>query len=152
MAGLIVIFVALLLLGGLITGIVLWSTSGSGGSGEMSCGACGYAVRGLSQLNCPECGADLREAGINKGASAGKKVTGMVLTIGSLGVFFLFLLLSAFLFLAQPRSSPLPAAQSLPPATHSTSGTSTTLNNIPIEPEADEPVVEGDDGSAADTP
>src|SRR5690606_21037158 len=31
---------------------------------EPACGGCGYAVRGLSELRCPECGADLREAGI----------------------------------------------------------------------------------------
>lgn len=28
------------------------------------CGACGYAVRGVKTLTCPECGSDLREAGI----------------------------------------------------------------------------------------
>jgi preprotein translocase subunit SecG len=124
---LIVILIVLVLLGSLITGIVMWSTSGSGGSGEMSCGACGYPVRGLSQLNCPECGADLRKVGINKGAGAGKKATGMILTIGSLAAFVLCLLLVGFLFLAQPRSSTaLPAAQSLPAQSQSTSGTSTT--------------------------
>ena len=98
MAMLLVFIVIALLLGCLIAGIVLWSTSGSGGSGEMSCGACGYAVRGLTQLNCPECGVDLREAGINKGASVGRRATGMILTIGSLSVFLLFFLLSVFFF------------------------------------------------------
>ncbi len=34
-------------------------------SGEPRCGQCGYIVRGLSELNCPECGADLREVGIH---------------------------------------------------------------------------------------
>lgn len=29
-----------------------------------SCGSCGYAVRGIETLVCPECGADLREVGI----------------------------------------------------------------------------------------
>ena len=29
-----------------------------------TCGACGYGVRGVSSLRCPECGADLREVGI----------------------------------------------------------------------------------------
>lgn len=29
-----------------------------------SCGQCGYIVRGIGSLNCPECGADLREVGI----------------------------------------------------------------------------------------
>jgi len=31
---------------------------------EPSCGSCGYPTRGLGSLDCPECGADLREAGI----------------------------------------------------------------------------------------
>ena len=31
---------------------------------EPSCGHCGYCVRGLPGLVCPECGSDLREVGI----------------------------------------------------------------------------------------
>ena len=31
---------------------------------EPSCGKCGYCVRGLQSLVCPECGSDLREVGI----------------------------------------------------------------------------------------
>ena len=31
---------------------------------EPVCGHCGYCVRGISQLICPECGSDLREVGI----------------------------------------------------------------------------------------
>ena len=33
------------------------------------CGRCGYSVKGLESLNCPECGADLREVGIQHGGS-----------------------------------------------------------------------------------
>ncbi|MEM9347715.1 MAG: hypothetical protein AAGB26_13975 [Planctomycetota bacterium] len=33
-------------------------------AGLPSCGQCGYAVRGIETLACPECGADLREVGI----------------------------------------------------------------------------------------
>lgn len=43
----------------------LWRRS----SGEPGCGRCGYAVRGLSTFNCPECGSDLREVGINIAAA-----------------------------------------------------------------------------------
>ncbi len=32
-----------------------------------SCGRCGYPARGISTLQCPECGADLREVGITTG-------------------------------------------------------------------------------------
>jgi hypothetical protein len=45
----------------------------------MACGRCGYAVRGLQQLACPECGADLREAGIARGGSSGRRTLGIVL-------------------------------------------------------------------------
>ncbi len=33
------------------------------------CGQCGYIVRGVAGVNCPECGADLREVGIVTGKS-----------------------------------------------------------------------------------
>jgi len=36
----------------------------SGDSAEPTCGKCGYCVRGISGLICPECGSDLREVGI----------------------------------------------------------------------------------------
>jgi len=39
------------------------------------CGKCGYSVKGLTGLNCPECGGDLREVGIERpGGVAGKNV------------------------------------------------------------------------------
>jgi hypothetical protein len=46
--------------------IVLWrGVFKRGIHGDLpSCGRCGYAVRGLLGLTCPECGADLREVGI----------------------------------------------------------------------------------------
>jgi hypothetical protein len=42
-------------------------TSQSAPTGEPRCGNCGYIVRGIASLICPECGADLREAGIDVG-------------------------------------------------------------------------------------
>lgn len=33
-------------------------------SNQPSCGGCGYPTRGISELTCPECGADLRKVGI----------------------------------------------------------------------------------------
>jgi len=38
------------------------------GSPDPSCGKCGYGVRGLPTLRCPECGSDLKEVGIRPGA------------------------------------------------------------------------------------
>ncbi len=37
---------------------------GKRGGDLPTCARCGYGVRGLAGLNCPECGADLREVGI----------------------------------------------------------------------------------------
>lgn len=34
---------------------------------EPRCGQCGYVVRGIMSLTCPECGGDLREVGIDTG-------------------------------------------------------------------------------------
>ncbi len=39
--------------------------------GEPKCGGCGYLVRGLSMLQCPECGGDLRVVGITRTVPAG---------------------------------------------------------------------------------
>lgn len=115
------LLILLLVLGGLVVGVVLIVTGGRKGSaGEMACGRCGYAVRGLEQLTCPECGADLREAGIARGGSSGKRTLGIVL-VSLCG----FLLLSccglmAIGFLAagaSVRSTPVqasPALQSTP--------------------------------------
>ena len=91
------LIVALTLIG-LIVGITLWVTGGrSKGSGEMSCGACGYAVRGLEALNCPECGADLRVVGINRPKGGTARGIGIALTavtalfiLGCIGSMFLW--------------------------------------------------------------
>jgi hypothetical protein len=95
---------AALVFAALITGIVLWATS-KRGSGVMSCRSCGYAVQGLTSLNCPECGADLREAGIAQAGSPGRRVTGMVLTLVSGGLIAVMCLLTAFLFVGFSRPS-----------------------------------------------
>jgi rRNA maturation endonuclease Nob1 len=39
---------------------------------EGRCGKCGYIVKGLPTLTCPECGSDLRAVGISVGASHGR--------------------------------------------------------------------------------
>lgn len=116
----IVIMLALLLLilGGLLLGIILWITGGKGGTkSEMSCGGCGYAVRGLEALNCPECGADLRQVGIQKGQSGGKRGLGIALTVGT-SLLLLLMCLSSMFFLARNPSGPV---QSMPAQTHPSS-------------------------------
>lgn len=60
---------------------------------EPSCGRCGYCVRGIPGLTCPECGADLREVGI--------VTPGMRRGLGPVGwgiIWTLILPLPAFLF------------------------------------------------------
>jgi hypothetical protein len=42
----------------------------TGGGATPRCGGCGYDTTGLSGLTCPECGADLRAAGILAGQTA----------------------------------------------------------------------------------
>ncbi len=58
--------VLVLSLAAMVTGVVMLVAEWRRGSGEdgMTCGRCGYSVRGVSTLSCPECGADLREVGI----------------------------------------------------------------------------------------
>ncbi len=54
---------------GLLTGSRLSSGNSKPTHGLPACGRCGYPARGISGLNCPECGADLREVGISLGRS-----------------------------------------------------------------------------------
>jgi hypothetical protein len=55
------------------------------------CGQCGYIVRGIASLTCPECGSDLREVGIDVGRAAAYRprwwiVVGLAF-VWSVGVF-----------------------------------------------------------------
>lgn len=68
----------LALVGGVIALIVL-SKQRRGGD-RLGCGRCGYDVKGLESLICPECGADLREIGTRSpGVSAAARPTLAVL-------------------------------------------------------------------------
>lgn len=122
------ILIALLMLVGLIVGITLWITGGrSRGSGEMACGGCGYAVRGLQALQCPECGADLRAVGINRPKGGTARNVGIALTLGT-ALLLLTCLGSMFLLIDAPssiQSSPSPTAptQAHPSSVHQPSST-----------------------------
>jgi hypothetical protein len=126
MASLLVLLVIAVLLGALISGIIMWSTSGSGGSGEMSCGACGYPVRGLSQLNCPECGADLRMVGINRQGDPRTKAVGRTLVFASIGILLIGVL---GVFFMGDNSSPSPSV----PTSVSQPAPSPSISSSPIE-------------------
>ena len=74
--GLIMLLVVLICVIGLVA---LWAAAlrRPSGGGLPACGRCGYPVKGLTALNCPECGGDLREVGITTPRSR-QKVTPLV--------------------------------------------------------------------------
>ena len=133
---LVFLFIALLVVIGLIVGIVLWATSGRGSSQGMSCGSCGYGVRGLSQLSCPECGADLREVGIQRGGSPGRRLTGIVLTCicGAMVLLGCGVTGLAFVWAAAPNSPSKTTTLQPTPGPATSSGTAIRLS--PIDPNA----------------
>jgi hypothetical protein len=49
---------------GAVAALIVWWFRGSKAAEAPACGRCGYCVRGITTLVCPECGADLREVGI----------------------------------------------------------------------------------------
>ncbi len=70
----------------IVTGILLvWRGSARCGSdGVATCGHCGYATRGLSAMKCPECGVDLREAGIKPPKQVRKPSRGLLIAVWAL--------------------------------------------------------------------
>lgn len=70
------------------------------------CGGCGYSVRGVSELWCPECGADLREVGIEPPrASRSSKTLWIPLLI--IALFFIgFILVSLLMWNESPSVGP----------------------------------------------
>ena len=89
-AGIFFLLVMLLVLIGVpsVAGLTVWLLARRSGTGEQSCGKCGYSVRHLTTFNCPECGADLREVGIRR--QSGK---GPVMIAAATGVFVMVVLL-----------------------------------------------------------
>lgn len=66
------------------------------GGGLASCGQCGYAVRGIQSLICPECGADLREVGIIRPGQSGSGAAITVLIVMLYSITFLIASIVAF--------------------------------------------------------
>lgn len=64
------LWAALLLLVIIIAASLLRAHRVSPTDHEPSCGRCGYIVRGIPTLTCPECGSDLREVGITMGKTS----------------------------------------------------------------------------------
>lgn len=140
LGGYVLIGFLLLLIACLIVGITLWTTGGrSKGSGEMSCGACGYPVRGLEALNCPECGADLRMAGINRSGNPRSKALGMMMVFASVGIFAIGVVGVLFLSVPSPSPSPLPASISQPASPSTTISAGTLDAPVDVENPAEQP-------------
>ena len=60
-----VIPIVFFLVFGILVAVMSRRAVGNGKAGsDPTCGKCGYCVRGISELICPECGSDLREVGI----------------------------------------------------------------------------------------
>ncbi len=67
------------------------------GAGPPACGVCHYAVEGLTSFDCPECGVDLRKAGITTQRPIKRAFT--IALAAGLGVAFLVILTGAWLSL-----------------------------------------------------
>ncbi|MCG8507983.1 MAG: hypothetical protein MI741_02035, partial [Rhodospirillales bacterium] len=80
--------------------------------------ACGYAVRGLEALSCPECGADLRVVGINRPRASGARTIGIVL-VALCGSALMLTCLSLFVWVSGSSSTtvivPAPSSPSTTP-------------------------------------
>ena len=83
-----------------------------------TCGACAYAVRGVSSLFCPECGADLREVGIVTPGRRGM-VTPVVFIVGwTVCYLVLALLLGGLLIAMGPQVRSMVYELSLKPVSN----------------------------------
>ena len=70
-----------LVVAAIASAIVYFAMSAALRRREPACGKCGYSSRGLSNFECPECGADLREVGIERHATT-KKPFLIAMTVG----------------------------------------------------------------------
>lgn len=127
--GILELLIIVLVLAALIVGITLWITGGAKGKGEMSCGGCGYAVRGLPGLNCPECGADLRAVGINRSRQGGTRNFGVGMTIVAVLLLLSCLGMTSFLFMSVDNSVPAVPSQAIPNPAPSTQSSSSPIEN-----------------------
>ena len=86
---LIILLLALLVGGGIVVAGVMFLIvkKGKGGKSMMSCGACGYPVKGSATMSCAECGADLREVGIDKPKGNRGMVIAAVVGVAVVGLF-----------------------------------------------------------------
>lgn len=79
--GVILLLILLVLVAMLIASVAIALKTKRPTADGGACGRCGYNVRGVASLTCPECGADLREVGIvgDRRAGAGRFIAAAVL-------------------------------------------------------------------------
>jgi len=95
-----------------IAGVILYNKS-TGSTGI--CGKCGYSVNQLQSMTCPECGADLREAGIRT-TSGGKGALALIV-LGCVILFFSCIFIGGGLLFAQRPAPVAPVVQQAKTAT-----------------------------------
>ena len=131
-----IVFVLLMVLGltALVVGIVLLLTKSSGDAEGGQCGACGYAVRGVSTFSCPECGADLREVGINQTAKKGSANMAFIVVGGAALLFVVMCCGGWLLFASGSNSAAVSAPATMKNATiEDTSGDMTDPEPVEID-------------------
>jgi len=116
-----IVLFLLLVVAGLI-GLAVWAVvrSKNAGSNIPKCGKCGYAVRGIGSLHCPECGVDLREAGIVKPDNSNSTVW-IVIIAGIVGAMMVCVCSGILIFTARNSVAvPVKTIRRTAPATQKT--------------------------------
>jgi hypothetical protein len=101
------------------------------------CGKCGYSVEGLTQLNCPECGADLRQVGIKTAPSQSGVLPALLAAVVTLGLLSCVGCAGLWLVRSQPAMTPAtPAPVRVVPAP-APAPTSPSTPPLPTQPESE---------------
>lgn len=109
----------IVVLGLVVAGIAVIVVLGRrGGVRRPSCGSCGYAVAGLDGLTCPECGADLRDVGIETPAGARSPwvVPFAIAVLWSIGIAIVASIVTPLVHRAFPRPYSTTATWTFTPA------------------------------------
>ena len=94
------LLLTVLVLAAIIAVVIRSSLKGGGAIDQPSCGNCGYPTRGISELKCPECGADLRVVGILQPGEGRAALAGCVMPL--LATILIFLLaVGGFTFMSR---------------------------------------------------
>ncbi|QQE13033.1 hypothetical protein JD969_06120 [Planctomycetota bacterium] len=90
----------------IVLGVVMKREPGRGEEAEARCGSCGYIVLGLERMECPECGNDLREVGIERPKARRR---GGMIVMGSIVVtlaLLMFVGAGVYMFVGNTQKGP----------------------------------------------